>query len=362
MNKIVNRNQSIELLRIISMCMIIVLHFFAYSNVAQNVTLFSTGYFTKILIQSICNVAVNCYILISGYFCIQSRFKLKKLAVLFLQVWFYSVIFYFLAVYFDFTTFSIKDLLFSMFPTLTRQYWFVTTYVGAYLLSPIIRNITLKIDQKTHFMLLGTGFILFVVYYNFFFFCDNLNFGGATGIVWFIYLYFWGSYLARYYIPDYKKIHIIHYLSIVLLAILSHVPFYLIYFLTGNELFLQGAGIFNSVYNSIFVFISSILFFIIFLNIKLNLKSFLYRIVMSLSAVSFSVYLIHENPYVRNILWKSFDFSQITSPLEIVFYCMSITGGIYTLCWGIDVIRKIIFLKYIERKKIQTKIKAHVSD
>lgn len=72
-------NLSIELLRIISMCMIIILHFFTYSNVIQDSNDISLFNFTNTIIHTICNVSVNCYILISGYFCIKSKFKVSKL-------------------------------------------------------------------------------------------------------------------------------------------------------------------------------------------------------------------------------------------------------------------------------------------
>lgn len=72
-------NISIELLRIISMIMIIILHFFTYSNVIPKNNTISAFYISSTIIHTICNVAVNCYILISGYFCINSKFKASKL-------------------------------------------------------------------------------------------------------------------------------------------------------------------------------------------------------------------------------------------------------------------------------------------
>ena len=175
-----NRIISLDILRIISMLMIITLHFFSYTNISNNIKLFSTEYFIRNFIMSISSIAVNTYILTSGYFGEQSKFKLSKLINLFLEVCFYSIFIYIILLVTNQIQLNYRELFFNFFPTLTRQYWFVTCYIGLYMIAPILRKMVYNLKREEYIFMLLIGFMLFVVYYNFFFFCDNLNFGGAT--------------------------------------------------------------------------------------------------------------------------------------------------------------------------------------
>lgn len=345
--KIKEYNISLEVLRIVSMCMIITLHFFTYSNAVIEVNDLSLQGIIKTIIHSICNVSVNCYILISGYFCIRSKFKITKLYKIISEVCIYSMLIYILMVSNNIVEFNIKELIFNFFPTLTRQYWFVTCYIGVYICSPIIRVISNKLNNKEHKLILIIGLLLFVVYYNLFFFCDNLNFGGATGIVWFAYLYFWGIYFQKYYEPNYTKRNLLEYFSVVILALLSRIPFYLIFIFTKKDIFLTGASIFDSVYNSIFTFISSIFLFKLFLNIKIN--KFKISFIRFLSSSTFAIYILHENKYLREVIWHSINFKNIVG-LSIIKMILAIVIVVITV-FGLGlIVDKVV--KYILNKTI----------
>lgn len=342
--KSTKRILSLEVLRVVSMLMIIWMHMISYSNIYSSTSSLQPIYFTKEIIHSICLVAVNCYILISGYFCIKSEFKIKKLLYIVFETLFYSVVIYLMFLLSGKITFSFKDLFFNFLPTLTRQYWFVTTYVGVYILSPFIKKISQLLDQKTHFSLLLILFLLLVVYYNFFFFCDNLNFGGATGIVWFTFLFFVGTYIYKYYKPDYKyKNKIKTFLLIQFISFIVKIGFLLIYKCTNNILFLKGSNIFNSVYNSIFCFLSSISFFLIFLNINIKEGGFMKKIIIFLSSSSFGVYLIHENRYIRDYIWNLKIFNYQNNLLLFIIYSILFPIIIYAIFMLIDKIRLIVF-------------------
>lgn len=87
----IKRNYNLDLLRIISMIFVVVLHCCGHGNLLNNVSAFSAnGLFLRI-IDSFAYVAVNCFVLISGYFLCTSKFKLRKLVVVLVQAIFYSV-------------------------------------------------------------------------------------------------------------------------------------------------------------------------------------------------------------------------------------------------------------------------------
>ena len=90
------RMDNIDLLRCISMIFIVSCHYFGnISKVAD----FELNTFSDIsfkLISCIDNVGVNIFVLISGYFLVDSKFKTNKLLSIWIQVLTYSVVIYLL--------------------------------------------------------------------------------------------------------------------------------------------------------------------------------------------------------------------------------------------------------------------------
>lgn len=347
------RNYAIEILRIISMMMIVSLHFFAYNEAVNSLNVPSISEFLRRGLNSFCAISVNCYILISGYYLLNFRFSFRKLIKLIAEVFLYSVLIYFILVLSGVHKFSLKEAICVFLPTLTREYWFITSYVGVFLLSPILKLIIEKLDQRTHVICIFIGFLLFVLYYNFFFFCDNLNFGGSTGIVWFIYLYICGSYIYRYDFSTLKS-NIKKYTLLASLALISQIPFLLLYIIVDKEIFLKGATIFDSVYNSIFVFLSSFFFFKIFTTIKLSINSpIIKKIILFFSSSSLAVYLIHDNQYMRKYIWNVLEFDFSNNPIFLIIYWISTIIGIYLLCSIIDFLRQKtekVIMKRLDKK------------
>lgn len=363
----IQRNYAIDVLRIISMLMIISLHFFAYNPAVNDIDAFSVSGMLIRILRSISAISVNCYILISGYYLMRFHFSLKKLFRLIAEVWGYSVLIYWLLVLEGSISFSIQDMILASAPSLTREYWFVTSYLGAYLLSPLMKKILNRIEKKLHAAIVVVGFFLFVVYYNFFFFCDNLNFGGSTGIVWFMYLYTCGSYIYRFDTSKTKS-NIRKYILCAVLSLGSQTPFLLAYAISGRNIFLRGATVFDSVYNSIFVFISSILFFKIFTSAKLKFNSdFIKGMIRFFARGSFAVYLIHDNKYMRGYLWDHLALDVVDNPIIFLLYWILTIMFIYIVCSTIDAgrqgLEKVFFRKMDTKiNSIETKLKKLFED
>lgn len=357
MKKEKKRNISLEILRILCMLMIVTLHFFSYSNIGEVIQRYSLAFWIKEFITSISGVCVNCFVLISGYFCLQTTFKMKKVVSLMFEVVSYSLAIYIILVVTNQIVFDWKILLFSVLPTLTRQYWFMTTYIGTYLISPLLRKLGTELTKKQYTMLLLIGFLLFVVYYNLFFFCDTLNFGGATGIVWFSYLYLCGMFFKRFNFKNNNlKNNLKRYIILVVLNIGSRIPFYFLNIVTKKEIFFVGATIFGSVYNSIFVFIGSILFFNIFINLNISFGKNITKVISILSSASLAVYLVHDNNNVRKVLWKYLNYSMIDSSIKLIVAWLATILIIYILCAGIELLRKKIEILIDDKTGIFEKI------
>ena len=83
--------KGIDLLRILLMFMIIWGHLFRHSGICSELELLSGAWSFAWGTQAITVSAVNCFVLITGYFMIDSNVKVKKAALLWGKVLFYSV-------------------------------------------------------------------------------------------------------------------------------------------------------------------------------------------------------------------------------------------------------------------------------
>lgn len=143
------RNSNIELLRILCMLMVVVLHFNNHganngivNMPAQLTSSLSWGF----LVESLCIVAVNCFVLISGYFGIS--LKLRSVFKFYLQCFFIGLSSYLLYLWLSPATLS-WTLLFERLLAFTHNgWWFVVSYLGLMLISPVLNAAADNLSQK----------------------------------------------------------------------------------------------------------------------------------------------------------------------------------------------------------------------
>ena len=192
------RETNLDLLRILSMLMILTLHILSKGGLLNTENTTDIQYYIYWLLECLSIVAVNCYVLISGYFLIKSQFKLKKFLTLWAEVLFYSVLMYIITIIFENKTFAIKDCLKSFLPVLTKQYWFVNCYLVMYLLSPFINKFINSLDKQEFKKILIILIIIFSVM-TVLPSDMSLDSTGGYGIIWFICLYLTGAYIRLYF-------------------------------------------------------------------------------------------------------------------------------------------------------------------
>ena len=154
-DRVSKRQANFELLRIVAMMMIIVLH---YLNKANLTTEFakdpSAVNYAALLIDAFCAVAVNCYVLLSGYFLVESAWKPERIASLVAQVLFYSIL---IPIPLALTHFgglsfgglSIYDWLIYVLPIETEHYWFATAYLLMYAFAPLLAAGVRAVEKRT---------------------------------------------------------------------------------------------------------------------------------------------------------------------------------------------------------------------
>ena len=72
------RNISLDLLRILSMLLIILMHSIIHTGVLEASSKAGIGTFVLVrFLYMLTQISVNCYVMLSGYFLVRSRFRLK---------------------------------------------------------------------------------------------------------------------------------------------------------------------------------------------------------------------------------------------------------------------------------------------
>lgn len=265
------RCSNIELLRIISMMLIVATHLCNhYMDMDGSLWPFPPGFIFLQSVKSVTYIAVNMYVLISAYFLCISRFKSKRIIMIWLEVLFYSLLIGIPHIVNGGVGFT--KIVTVFFPVLMSEYWFATVFIGLLVLSPFI-NITIRsMSQKA--LLLNCCVLLFltsVVPTVIGPFSSWVAYGGSCGLLWFITLYYCGSYIRLFVSKEliilYKSKILVYGLVFMMFAAIAR---FVIAFTTAHLLgHAVGAGFFYG-NNVIFNVVGTLLIFMYFTIIKIE--------------------------------------------------------------------------------------------
>lgn len=213
--KKVNRNSSVEILRIASMLMIIYAHLGStgeFLNGANRV-LFVLGSSTLTA-----GLGVSCFMLFTGYY--SNTFSTRKLAQIIGISWVSSVVSRLTRVFIDYLVtggWHIEKKIFikSFIPIISNEQWYISCYVFTLILSPFLYDMVERLSKKRLEQLLVALILLFYAMPTVFYF--QLTNDKGKGIVYMITAYILGRYLSKYKITLKSKTLIIG--TIVLMAI-----------------------------------------------------------------------------------------------------------------------------------------------
>ena len=326
----IKRDSNFELLRIICMVMIIMGHI---SGAHRGIMDFQNlSYWVDFLIMPFVCVAVNSFVLISGYWGI--KFNLRKLLKLNLQTFFYSVVILLFSIFIGWHMFSnTKDIGFFI-PVFSRKYWFITTYYALCLLSPILNLFSTRLSKKEYQATLLLGFLLFYLWPtgSFLINTGQLVDDAGYGIVNFIYLYLLGRYIRLYNVGKNIKAHYF---------LLGYICCGFICFglQLALSLFLNFEFTSWQSYNTIFIIGGSVCLFLYFSRI--NIQS---SIINNLAKYCLAVYLIHTGPFLLESLCAEIGLKEFPG-IHYVVLLFFAPIMIYLLCVLIEKIRILIFGK-----------------
>lgn len=147
----------------------------------------------RIVLMNCCIVAVNCFVLISGYFRIKPSWK--GFFNLYFQCAFYAVGFAVLAYLFHEGSF--RQIIKSGFALSETNLWFVRTYFGLYLFAPLLNAAITSFTARQRLLVLV--FLCVVdIYLGYLHQIAEIGTDGYN-LIHFIYLYYIGSFIS--YVP-----------------------------------------------------------------------------------------------------------------------------------------------------------------
>lgn len=361
MKKICNRQSNFELMRIISMVMIIIIHLIFHSVLSS-----TTNEKLQLVIDFLvllCSVCVNSFILLTGYFQCENKFSIKKVVDILKSTWFYKVLFLIIALMISIMPITNIEIFEELLPIDMRDYWFINLYIVLYILSPYINILIKKMSQSEYRRLLIISFILFMVIPIV---TNNraVQNNGYT-LINFCFLYLVGGYLRQY--PINKNIHFKNYSNnkikfIFLVIFICSLTVNFIIYQFSKQLVLFDHSLFQRLGNTIMmnyrsfsnplIVIQSIAYFIYFGACKI--KS---NVINKIGKYVLDVYLIHENYYILSVLyiWIGVSSWLRYSGYIIVILTILVSIIILIICILLSIIKSGLF-KFIESRKIYYKV------
>ena len=281
-SNISSRNNGIDFLRILSMYMVVILHTLGQGGILSNLTPGSTPYKAAWLLETAAYCAVNCYALISGYVGCHSKFKLSRLAILWLQTSFYTIglTTFFSLTHPEFITAQVW--VNACFPIMNIQYWYLTTYFGMYIFIPIM-NLALQQLNKKYLQCLIIIFFVFFITIPTFMQQDTFSLSGGFSVIWLCMLYIIGGYIKIHQFMLPRKVCLIVYMLSVFATWffkMRDIPFLLDY-------------------TSPTIFLAALSLLLIFANTNFK-NALLQKCIQTLAPTALSVYIIHVNPLIWN--------------------------------------------------------------
>lgn len=344
MNK--KRQANFELLRIVAMFMIIALHYLVKGGIAvpfaEND---SSVNYVAWLIEAFCIVAVNCYILISGYFLVESAWKPGRIISLLCQVLFYAILIPCVMLgtgMLSWRDMGIYDWIGCVLPIETEHYWFATSYLLLYLFAPFLAAGIRQMEKRQ--LQVVTALLLFFFSVGKTVFPVKLvtdQYGYSFG--WFLCLFVVAGYIRRYGIPWLeRKSHAVtgYILSCLLiwgLSLFSHM-------LAGR---IDAFSYYENMpytYNHLLCLTGAVCLFYVFKNIRIR-ESGMSETICVLAPYTFGVYLLHEHVLVRYEWMKWLRIERVAGSYRFVMHLIGVVLMVYAAGSAVDMVRAWLFQK-----------------
>lgn len=316
------RQSNFELLRVVSMMMVLLVHIDGASlglpNAMDGIATLTAPDWWRLIVEAVAIIGVNCFTMISGYFGI--KLTVKNAVRFLLECMIYSVAIYVAMCIAKPGGFSLRGLIESVMVLTHTDLWYIPAYFILMLLSPWLNAGMQSLDSR-RFNSLMAVFTLVTVWMGWW----NGGSFNPTGytVMQLVYVYLLGGWTRR--CLD-VKLPRAAWLSLWGVSIAL---------IVASCLWLPTLKTFA--YNSPFVLMATLACFMVFREM-----SFQSRVVNWLARGSLAVYLIHKAPPVWGgimrptvvKLWHSM------SLMEFTLAAVGLAVGIYMACAVVDTARR----------------------
>ena len=340
-NKIKNRNSSFEILRIISMILIITHHYsihggfdaITYDNLSIN------QFFLQILLFG---GKIGCYLFmfITGYFMICRRMNYKKVFILFLELEFYSLVIFLIFNLGMGRHYSKKDWIRNIFPIIYGN-WFVVNYIMLYFLLPFINKLVLHLSKKELKIMILSIIIIYSIIPSICYYITQYQWS-FSNFDFMIVSYIIGAYIR---INGFSKFDKKRTCVKTILFSFSILIFWVIFmdslaYILKNNSYIWMATVTRAP-TSFLLLMIAIATFYIFKNNSFNSK-----IINFIAPSMLGVYLIHDNDLIKPWIWKELfpNNNYLYSNYLVVHFGVKVFA-VFIISLVIDLLRRYIIEK-----------------
>lgn len=311
--------------------MVLVLHALLQTGALEIATGVYYYYWT---LEALCICAVNIFVLISGYFQVESKFKSKNVIKVGIGgVWLYSIVFFAIQVLVSGQPVGKMDLIRACFPLLTKRFWFVNSYLALYILSPYINKLIHSLSKKQISTLTATLVLIFSARSTILPASWGQDLSAGMGILWFITLYCVAAWLRSCRTQQETPFkYWILYLGATVILIASK------FVLNKAGIESYSGKLFG--YSSLVVCVQAVALFKAFLHSK-PIGGKLVTPILFAAKHSFSVYIIHfamMGVLFTNILHLD---NWLHNPLVETCMIIGATIAIFAFCVCVDFIKNL---------------------
>lgn len=341
------RMANLELLRIVAMLLFVVLHFLGKGGWLTPLTEQSMpqmGYIAWAM-EALAIESLNVYMMLSGYFLIESSFKVKRLLQLLLQVLFYSIVIGMIAAAFGYLPkegFSVYYLATLCLPISTNHYWFMTAYFLVYLLAPLLAQGIKKLTKKQFQTLLFLLLFLFCIIKSVIPIPLATDMQGYDSI-WYLCVFLAAAYIRLYGIPFFKgaaRSFVVYLTSGAGIFAFSLLLRFL-YLRTGKLSNMLQIGYSH---NHVLAFLASVALFYFFYHLKIKPGAFS-RFICRIAPYTLGVYLWHEHIAIR-YEWQDWLYAVLGKPsnsIMLVLYTLFAAVLVFIIGILLDMLRSLLF-------------------
>lgn len=343
------RQANIELLRIVAMLMVVVLHYLIKGEAAVSLAVDSSAVNVVLwLVKALCIVTINVYVLISGYFLLEAKWKISRLISLWLQTLCYSVGVPLVCLCLrigEVEQWGLYDWINVLLPVQMEHYWFITAYVVLYLFVPVLSAGVKHMTKKQHELVIAGLLLVFSIPKTIIpIYIPIDRYGYDFG--WFMCLFMIAAYIRLYGIPFFNKnvksvaayfaaVFGIWGISVVC-GVLSQKGLPLAYMMDMTYC-----------YNHFLVLMASVALFYVFSYIKIP-QGKISDIICKISSYTLGVYLLHENQTVRT-KWQFWaGIEHVRNGFEIIPHMIITVLAVFAAGIAVDFARDCIF-KLVKR-------------